>query len=147
MPTTDTTAEAVEELQQPEHLAAFLAAAGVALDLTEGGTPPEEMGRGARSYTARLTGPNGAECTVPYFTGSGWPQDPTAADVVHTLARTLPRPGETFEEYADEYGINTDSRRELAEFEQARRLGRRFSIFLSMAGIDRDALDAATEDY
>lgn len=145
MTTTDTTQ--APELQQPEHLAAFLEAHGVALDLTEGGTPPKAMGRGAHSYTARLTGPNGADCTVPYFTGSAVTQDPTAADIVHALATTLPRPGETFEEYAEDLGINTDSRRELAEFEKARRLARRFTIFLRSAGIDRDALDAAAEDY
>jgi len=67
--------------------------------------------------------------TFPYY-GGGAASDPTADDVVESLALDSFALSVSFEEWCADYGYDTDSRSAEATYRACRRLGERFARLL-----------------
>lgn len=131
---------------------AFVEHMGVELEF--GPTPvipddADEWQQNANAYTAILHY-KGRRLTTPFFTGSGWKHDPTAADVLHSLisdAQSVPpTPGYeySFEQWADDLGYDTDSRKAEKTYRAVVRSAKKTRQFL---GNDFEEFAEAAQDY
>ena len=68
---------------------------------------------------------DGRRMSFPYY-GGGAASDPTADDVVETIAMDAHALAVSFEEWCDEYGYDTDSRSAERTYRACRKLGARF---------------------
>jgi hypothetical protein len=71
-----------------------------------------DMGRGAYHYrvTLRRRTPR-RSMTVPFSCGSAWTREPDAADVLDCLLSDASGADQSFEDWASDYGFDTDSRK------------------------------------
>ena len=62
------------------------------------------------------------QMTTPFGTGYGWDREPDAEDVLESLLSDASgiENARSFEDWADEYGYDTDSRKALATYELTR---------------------------
>lgn len=76
---------------------------------------------------------------VPFSQGEGWTTDPTAKDVLECLASDASSviSGETFEEWASEYGYDTDSRRAERTFKAVKDQTAKAQAWLGREGLER----------
>lgn len=89
-------------------------------------TPPDGM---AKSWVVTLRFPSrNREMTTLFHVGS--PRDPELADVVECLVSDAQDADLSFEEYAEEYQRNADSRAEYAAWEATRAKTAEFKEFL-----------------
>jgi hypothetical protein len=65
------------------------------------------------------------------FYGGGAASDPTADDVVESLILDGSASSASFEDWCADYGLDTDSRSDLATYRACRRLGERFARLLA----------------
>lgn len=68
--------------------------------------------------------------SFPYY-GGGMASDPTADDVVECIALDDYATGSTFQEWCDEFGYDSDSRRAEALYRSAAKLGARWRRFIA----------------
>lgn len=105
-------------------------------------TPPEDFA-GATSWNVTLKrgepGVDYDELRVPFYTGSAWTEPPTALDVLTCLASDACgyENARDFEEWASEYGYDTDSRRAERLYNQVGNQTEKLRDFL---GDDFDAI-------
>lgn len=82
-------------------------------------------------YTVTLHYKN-RKLVTPFFTGKGWKEDPTAADVLSSLisdAETVEH-ATTFEEWANELGYDIDSRKAEQTYKLVKRSAAKTKSFL-----------------
>lgn len=131
---------------------AFLAAKGVEMEF--GSTPvipddADDWQQNANAYTAILHY-KGRRLTTPFFTGSGWKHDPTAADVLSSLILDASaydaHHGEAipFEDWAADLGLDADSRKAYAMWKAAVASAKKTHKFL---GSDFEEFAEAARDY
>ena len=103
-----------------------------------------DMEPGSHHYKATLRY-RGRQLTVPFSTGSGWTEEPTAKDVLDCLVSDTIgyESAGDFGEWCDEYGYNSDSRKALRTFRTVARLAAKVRAFL---GDDFDAIAEAIQD-
>lgn len=63
---------------------------------------------------------NGESMTVPFFQGEAHTGEPEAKEVLDCLASDASGADQSFEDWADDYGYSTDSRRAYSTWEQIR---------------------------
>lgn len=85
-------------------------------------------------WKVTLKNARGSRYTVPFFKGVGLPDTPpTAAEVLECLIddATGYRNANSFEDWAENYGYDTDSRAAYRIFEACRRISERLDKFLT----------------
>ena len=89
------------------------------------------MGRDMTPWTVKLK-MKGRQMTVPYFTGSAITREPDAASVLDCLLSDASGYDNArhFEDWASEYGYDTDSRKAEATFRAVEAQSKRLRTFL-----------------
>jgi hypothetical protein len=93
-----------------------------------------EWGSPNNGWKVTLKNARGNSYTVPFYKGIGLPNTPpTAAEVLECLIDDANgyRNARSFEEWAGEYGYDTDSRAAYRTFEACRRVSERLDKFLT----------------
>lgn len=131
----------------PQTLPEFITAHGITgrIYQAEHGTKPPAEFEGAKCWRVRLTNARVEVMVTPFYTGAAIDR-PTVADVLACLASDYIEPGTTFEEWAPDYGYDTDSRRALAIFQAAEEQSRALAAWLARPALV-DELRAAAQDY
>lgn len=89
----------------------------------------DEWQRGANGYTVTLRY-QGRRHTTDFWTGSAWTREPTAADVLACQITEAGRGERSFEEYCDDLGYDSDSRKAHADWEACQATSREMRRFL-----------------
>jgi hypothetical protein len=94
----------------------------VKFDWRATGYQRDESGWEHHAYVITLTNRDGDTVEVPWRQGLAVDNTPVATDVLWALGRECATfdQAPSFDEYADEFGYDTDSRRAYAEFEAVR---------------------------
>jgi hypothetical protein len=132
---------------EPQTLPEFITAHGITgriYKADEGTKPPADFA-GARCWRVRITNARGEVLTTPFYTGAAIDR-PTVADVLACLASDYIEDGTTFEQWADEMGYDTDSRKALATFHAVEEQSRALSAWCARPALV-DELRAAAQDY
>jgi len=124
---------------------AFLNAKGVTARVFHGAdTVPPDM-EDMNDYTVVLHFKN-RTLTTPFFTGRGWKEDPTAADVLSSLisdAQSI-EGAPTFEDWAGDLGYDVDSRKAEQTYKAVKRSAAKTKSFLRN---DYEEFAEAARDY
>jgi len=122
---------------------AFLHSKGVTARVFSGAddVPPgmEDM----NDYTVVLHYKN-RTLTTPFFTGTGWKEQPTAADVLHSLISDAEGDTSSFEAWASDYGYDVDSRKAEQIYKAVKRSATKTKSFLRN---DFEEFAEAARDY
>jgi hypothetical protein len=73
------------------------------------------------------------QLTVPFYTGPAITEDPTAHGVLDCLLSDASAGEQTFEDFADEFGYDQDSRKAYATWESCVKMAERVRTFLGDA--------------
>ena len=93
---------------------------------------PEDFTQGSTPWSIQLrrtVDGKRKRMTIDYFTGPAITEEPTAADVFYCLIMDWSGSECTFEEWADELGYDTDSRKAERIFKAVQRQSRRLDAF------------------
>lgn len=92
-------------------------------------TSGDDWRQEANPYTVTLKRKR-RQIVTPFWTGTAWTTDPTAADVLSSLLLDA-RCGEmSFEDYCGEFGYDTDSRKDYATWKQCQETALKVRKFL-----------------
>lgn len=133
---------------EPETLSEWIARTGAHTALrkrrkSNPNTIAEDRAPGSSHWTVTLRNRAGRTMTVPFSQGSAHKQPPTVHDVLYCLAADVPEDGATFEDWASNYGYDTDSRKAERLF---RAVERQTLDLREWAGPDFDSLRDADAD-
>jgi hypothetical protein len=112
------------------------------------GPENEEWGTPNNGWKVTLKNSRGQRYTVPFFKGIGLPDTPpTAAEVLECLVSDALgyRNARSFDDWAADYGYDTDSRAAYRTFEACRRISERLDKFLTPEEFDALAYPEDTE--
>lgn len=118
---------------------------GVTLTFTGPDTTKDESGWEHYVYEVKLThldpasGP--VSIVVPWRQGLALTDDPQVSEVLTNLAMTYRDSSLDWDDYADEYGLDSDSRREYAGWEAAQQLHRKITAWCSSEAMRKDFTD------
>jgi hypothetical protein len=108
------------------------------------GTAPEGFPEGSASYLVTLTNDDGQTLTVPFHMGPMLCRDPETAEVLDCLISDASsiESSRSFEEWADDLGYDTDSRKAEETYRACEQTARDLRAFL---GDDYEAFMYRTE--
>jgi len=86
----------------------------------------------------------GRRLTTSFYTGSGWTKDPTIMDVLSSLALDASSTDQCFENWADDLGYSTDSRKAETTYKACVAGARKLKKFLDS---EYDAVITAALEY
>lgn len=111
------------------------------------GPPNEEWNTPNNGWRVTLKNKRGQKMTVPFYMGIGLHGAPTAAEVLESLVSDALgyRNARSFEEWAGDYGYDTDSRAAYRTFEACRRISERLDKFLTPEEFEALAYPEDTE--
>lgn len=112
------------------------------------GPANETWGTPNNGWRVTLKNARGQRYTVPFFKGIGLPDTPpTAAEVLECLISDALgyRNARSFDDWAAEYGYDTDSRAAYRTFEACRRVSERLDKFLTPEEFEALAYPEDTE--
>ena len=112
-------------------IAEFAAEHGIVVaDWTTHGFHADESGWEHQRWTFVLAGPEGRKLEVPFRTGMAIEDTPTVEDILDAISSDALAGEWTFEAYCDEFGLDTDSRREYATWEACQKMRADLLTFL-----------------
>jgi hypothetical protein len=110
----------------------FVKVNNITVNLTRANSNPNMDDNTMNHYKAVLH-MDGRQMTTPFSTGSGWKHDPDAADILGSLVSDSSGydSAGSFEDWANEYGYDTDSRKAERLYNAIGRESRKVKQFLA----------------